>query len=138
MGGKLNPPESPDFHPLAGSVVELRETVREHVTFTNWDILWGIRAVHPGATSQWHQTTLFSQVLLALVNELDFTEATTHTTPPVVADVDTARCTTPPFGTERENCSPLVVTTSIGQLSLGLSGDNPERSPNDSPRGNTF
>ena len=94
--------------------------------------------VHPGATSQWPQTTLFSQVLLALVNELDFTEATTHTAPPVVANVDMARCTIPPFGTERENHYLLVITTSIGQLSLGPNGNNPKRSPNDSPRGNTF
>ena len=32
---KHNPPESPEFHPLAGGVVELREAVREYVTFTN-------------------------------------------------------------------------------------------------------
>ena len=135
---KLNLPESPDFHLLVGSIVELREKVWEHVTFTNWDILQGIGAVHLGATSQWPQATVFSQVLLTLVDKLDFTEATTHTAPPAVADVDMARCTTPLFGMERENCYLLVITTSIGKLSLGPSGNNPKRSPNDSPRGNTF
>ena len=33
---KLNPPKSPDLCPLAGSVVELRETVQEHVTAVEW------------------------------------------------------------------------------------------------------
>ena len=103
---KHNLPESPDFHPLAGGIVELREVVREHITFTNWDILWGLGVVHLGNTNQWLQTSLFSQVLSPLGDEpsgLDtgFTEATTQTTPPVVADV--ARCTTPPFGMERDN-----------------------------------
>ena len=38
---KLNLPESPDLHPLAGSVIELREKVKEHIVFTKWDIIWG-------------------------------------------------------------------------------------------------
>ena len=36
---KLNPLEGPNFHPLVGSVVELMEMVKEHVVFTNWDLL---------------------------------------------------------------------------------------------------
>ena len=50
---KLNLPESPDFCPLVGSVIELREMVKEHVMFTNWDLFWGLGRVNPGATSQW-------------------------------------------------------------------------------------
>ena len=83
---KHNLLESPDFHPLVGGAVELREAVREHVTFTNWDVLWGLKAgavelreavrehvtftnwdvlwglgaVNPGATDQWPQTSMFS------------------------------------------------------------------------------
>ena len=38
---KLKPPISLDLHPLAGSVVELRETVWEHVTFNHWDVMQG-------------------------------------------------------------------------------------------------
>ena len=126
-----------------GGIVELREVVREYVTFTNWDVLQGLGAVHPGATNQWPQTSLFSQVLLLPGDEpsgLDtgFTEATTQTAPPFVANVDMDRCTTPPFGMEGENQYQLVVTTSIEQLSLGPSGNNPEKSPTDLPRGNTF
>ena len=39
---KFNLLESPDLCPLAGSIVELRETLWEHVTFTNWDVLQGL------------------------------------------------------------------------------------------------
>ena len=135
---ELNPPESSDLCPLAGSVVELRETVQEYVTFTNGDILLDLGAIHLGATNQWPQTTLFSWVLSPLVKEQDFKEATIHTTPPVGADVDTARCTTPLSGMERENWYLLVITASVEQLSLGPGGNNPERSTTDSPRGNIF
>ena len=48
---KLNLPRSPDLCPLAGSVVELRETVREHVTFNHWDDVQGLGMIHPGSTS---------------------------------------------------------------------------------------
>ena len=140
---KHNLPESPDTHPLVGGVIELRESVRECITFTSWDVFWDLGAVYQGATNQWPQATLFSQVLSLLGNksgELDtgFTEAITQTAPLAAADVDMARCTTPPFGMERENCYLLVMTTSIEQLNLGPSGDNPKRSPNDSSRENTF
>ena len=134
---KLNPLESPDLCPLAGSVVELRETVWEHVTFTNWDVLWGLGAVHLGATSWWPQNTLFSQVLSLLVEGQDFMEAMTHTTLPI-ADEDVARCTTPPSGTGKENWYLLVITASVEQLSLGPSSNNPEGPTNDSSSGSTF
>ena len=57
---KLNPLRSADLHPLAGSVVELRETVQEYVTFDHWDVVQGLGVIHLGSTSQWPQTTLFS------------------------------------------------------------------------------
>ena len=135
---ELNLLESPDLCPLAGSVVELRETLWEHVTFTNGDVLQGLGTVYPEVTNQWPQATLFSRVLSPLVTEQDFTEATIHTTSPAVTDVDTARCTTPPFGTEGESWYLLVITASVEQLSLGSSSNNPERSTTDLPRGNTF
>ena len=34
---KLNLPDGSNFRLLAGSVVELKEMVKEHVVFTNWD-----------------------------------------------------------------------------------------------------
>ena len=134
---KLNLLESPDLHPLAGSVLELRETVQEHVTFTNWDVVWGLGVIHLGSTSQWPQTTLFSCVLSLPVEGQDCMGTTTHTASPI-ADEDVARCTTPPSGTERENQYLLVVTTSVGKLRLGPGGNNPERSTTDPHSGNTF
>ena len=140
---KHNPPENPDSHPLAGGVPELGEAVREYITFTNWEVFWGLGADYQGATNQWPQATLVCQILLLPGNksgELDtgFTEDTIQTAPPAIANVDMARCTTPPFGMERENHYLLVITASIEQLNLGPDSDIPDRCPNDSPRGNTF
>ena len=67
---KLNLPRSPDLCPLAGSVVELIETVQEYVT------------------------TLFSCMLSLSVKGQDLMEATTHTTSPI-AEEDLTRCTAP-------------------------------------------
>ena len=50
---KLHWPENPDFHPLARSVIELRERVKEHVMFTNWDVFLSLGRVNPEAMSQW-------------------------------------------------------------------------------------
>ena len=76
-------------------------------------------------------------MLSLLVKGQDFVETTTHTASPI-ADEDMARCTTPPSGTERKNWYLLVVAASVGQLSLGPGGNNPERSTTDSHGGNTF
>ena len=54
---KLNLPENPYFHPLARSVIELRERVKEHVMVTKWDVIWGLGRVNLGAASQWPQTS---------------------------------------------------------------------------------
>ena len=67
----------------------------------------------------------------------DFMENTTDTTSPI-ADEDAAGCTSPPSGTEGENWYLLVITASVGQLSLGPGSNNPERSTTDSPSGNMF
>ena len=48
------------------------------------------------------------------------------------------RGTTPPSGTEREDWYLLVITASVGQLNLGPSSDNPERSTTDPCDENTF
>ena len=124
---KLNLPRSPDLHPLAGSIVELRENMQEHITFNHWDVVYGLGAIHLGSTSQWPQTTLFSHVLSPPVERQDFSETTTHTTSSA-AEEDTTRCTTLPSRTEKENWYLLVVTASVGQLNLGPGGDGPKRS----------
>ena len=83
---KLNLPRSPDLCPLAGSIVELRETVQEYVTFNHWDVVQGLWVIHLISTSQWPQPTLFSHVLSLPVEGQDFMETTTHTASPVVEE----------------------------------------------------
>ena len=39
---KHNPLENPDTCSLAGGVIELREAVREYVTFTRWIVFWDL------------------------------------------------------------------------------------------------
>ena len=118
---KLNSPRSLDLCPLVGSIVELRETVQEHVTFNHWDVVQGLGVIHLGSTSRWPQTTLFSHMLSPPVEEEDFAEVTTHTTS-AVAEEDVAGCPTPMLGTERQNQYLLVV----GQLNLGPGSNNPK------------
>ena len=55
---RLNPPADPDFCPLARSVLELKERVKEHVVFSKQDIIQGLGRIDPGTTSQWPQPTL--------------------------------------------------------------------------------
>ena len=38
---KFRPPAHPDFCPLVMSIMELMESVKEHVIFSKWDIIWG-------------------------------------------------------------------------------------------------
>ena len=64
-------------------------------------------------------------------------ETTTHTAFPI-GEEDMIRCTSPLSGTQRENQYLLVVTASMGQLNLGLNGDNHERSTADPHEENTF
>ena len=120
---KLNLPDGSEFCPLAGSVVELREMVKEHVAITNWDLLWDLEKVDLRAMGQWPQTNLSRRVILPLGDEpsktdTSFTEATTQTISLAETDTEPLRHTTPLVRVEGENWYLLVVTTSIGQLSL--------------------
>ena len=116
----LNLPDSSNFCPLVGSVAELKETVKEHIVFTSWDLLWDLGRVDPRATNQGPQIGPSSQVMLPLGGKpnTSFTEATTQTISPAVTDTEPVRHTTPPVGTEGENWYLLVVSALIGQLSL--------------------
>ena len=107
------------------------------VTFNHWDVVQGLGVIHLGSTSRWPQTTLFSHMLSPPVAGQDFMETTTVTASPI-AEEDVTRCTTPLSGTERENRYLLVVTASVGQLNLGPSGNNHERSTADPHDENTF
>ena len=53
----LNLPVDPDFCPLARSVLELKEMVKEHVVFSKKDVTWGLGRINLRNMSQWPQTT---------------------------------------------------------------------------------
>ena len=99
---KPNLPRSPDLRPLAGSIVELRETVQEHVTFDHLDVVYGLRVICLGSTSQWPQATMFSHVLSSPMEGPDFVEITTLPTSSA-DEKDMTRDATPPYKMESEN-----------------------------------
>ena len=120
---KVSPLRSPDLHPLAGSVVELREMVREYVVFNHWDVVQDLGATHLEPTHCQPHATLFSHVLSLLGEEQEQREATTH----AAMEEDMTRCITLPSRMERENQYLLLITTSVGQLNLGPGGNNIRR-----------
>ena len=140
---KLNPLESPNFCPLAGSVIELREAVREHIVFTNSDLLWYLGRVNLRAMNQWPQPSSSSRIVLPLGNEpseLDnsFFKATTQTASLPVSCVELLRHITPPDGMEEENWYLLVITALIRHLSLGFTSNGLRESSTALPGGDTF
>ena len=53
-----NLPDSPDFCPLASSVLELRKRVKEHVVLSKQDIIQGLGWINLGNTAWWPQTSV--------------------------------------------------------------------------------
>ena len=147
---RFNPPEDPDFCPLARSVLELRERVKEHIIFTKQDIIQGLGRINLGATSQWPQPTptglgrvdpplsphvtisegTYTTVPLTRLQVDDwpvgqnasFMEVTTQTASPTMSRVEVTRPITPPDNTEEENWYVLVMTALIRQLNLETTG----------------
>ena len=67
-----------------------------------------------------------------------FTESTNQTISPAMTHTEPIRHTTPPVGVEGENWYLLVITASIGQLSLDSASNGLEGSSTDLCGGNTF
>ena len=101
--------------------------MQEHVTFSHRDVVQGLGAVHLESTSQWPQTTLLNHILRPPVEEQNFVEATTSTTPST-AEEDMTECVTPLPRLGVENQYVFVATDSVGQLNLGPHGDDPKGS----------
>ena len=117
--------------------------VREHVVFTNRDVLQGLGRVNLGATSQWPQPSLSSRVALPLgdePSELDtgLIEATTQTASLAMSYVELLRHITPLDGMEEENQYLLVITTSRRQLNLESAGNDFGESSTAPPGGDNF
>ena len=45
---KLNLPDGSNFHPMMGSVIELKEMIKEHIVFSNGDLLWDLGGLTRG------------------------------------------------------------------------------------------
>ena len=122
----LIPLEDPNFCPLAGSVVELREMVKKHIMLTNWDLLQNLGE----AGNQSPLASSSSKAVLPLGGKSDtsFTEATTQTISPTATNNESIKHTTPLVGMEGENWYLLVITASIGQLSLESASNGPKGS----------
>ena len=54
---KFNLPASLDFCPLVRSILELKESVKEHVIFSKQDIIQGLGRFDPGSMNWWPQPT---------------------------------------------------------------------------------
>ena len=50
---KFNLPASLDFCPLVRSILELKESVKEHIIFSKQDIIQGLGRIDPGSVNWW-------------------------------------------------------------------------------------
>ena len=73
---KQSLPRSWNLHPLADSVIELWEVVKEYVTFNHQDVTKGL------GTDEEPQATIFSQVLSSPSENQEAGRTTTHTALP--------------------------------------------------------
>ena len=115
---KCNLPGNPDFHPLAESVRELRQAVREFVNITQEDVMEGLMMEGPEDGHQPSPMTIFSQVLDPLANRQEAEESSAWPRDRAV------ECTPPTLRLEQEDRYVLVVTSSMKQLTTGPDGNN--------------
>ena len=94
------------LHPLAESVIELWEAVKEYVTFNHQDIICGL------GTNGEPQATLFSWVLSSLSMNSDIGRAATHTAG-TVAKRDMTEHATSLARTKMENPCLLFIMASV-------------------------
>ena len=140
---RLNPLVDPDFCPLARSVLELRERVKEHIICTKQDVIQGLGRIDPGTTSQLPQptptdlgrvdsplspcvTTVPSTRLQAddrpIGQDASLMEAATQTASTTMSWGKLTSPITPLEQREVENWYVLVMTASIRQLNLETTG----------------
>ena len=114
---------------MAKSVIELRERVKEHVVFTDWDIFWDLGRVNLEVMGQWPQISSSGRLEPPLEDQpgeqnAHLMEAATQTASPVMPDVELTRRITLPDRMEEENWYVLVITASRRQLNLGAADDD--------------
>ena len=103
---------SQNLCPLAESVIELREVVKEYITFTHWDIIQGL------GTNKESHTTIFSRVLSSSSEDQEVGRAATHTAH-LATKRDMTEHTAPLARVKVENPCLLFVMASVAQLNLG-------------------
>ena len=88
---KLNLPADPDFCPLARSVLELKERVKENDVFSKQDIIQGLGRINPG---QWSQPIICGTG--GMESNLAGVQETHGTTPSLFGSLPGSRNTTFP------------------------------------------
>ena len=131
---KQSPLRSQNLCPLAESVIELLEMVKEYITLNYLDIIQDLGVTDKESPSHELQATVFSCVLSSPKEEQQLKRSTTHIAS-FATKRDTAKYTASPARTERENPCLLLVTASIAQLNLGPGGNTTRRS---TAEGNAF
>ena len=117
---KQSPPKRQNLCPLAETVIELQEAVKEYITFTHWDIIQGL------GTDEESHATIFSRVLSSSSEDQEVGRAATHATQ-LAAKRDMTEHTTPLARVKMENPCLLFVMASVAQLNLGLAVDTAGR-----------
>ena len=121
---KCNPPGNPDFCPLAESVRELRQAIREFMNITQEDVMEGLKMEEPEGGHWLSPRTIFSQVLSPQANRQESAESSTQPKDRAV------QCTPPLLRLEWEDRYVLVVASSMRQLTIGPSCSNVRRGRN--------
>ena len=111
---KQSLPRHWSLRPLAESVMELQEVVKEYITFNHQDVICGL-----GADEE-PQATIFSQVLSPLSENSDVGRTATNTAG-TVAKKDITEHATSLARTKMENPCLLFVTSSVAWPNLGPS-----------------
>ena len=131
---KQSLPRSQNLRPLAESVIELWEAVKEYVTLNYLDIIQGLGMTDEESPSHESHATIFSHVVSSPKEEQELRRTTTYITS-TATKRDTSKYTASPARTERENPCLLLVTASVAWLNLGPGSSTARRS---TAEGNAF
>ena len=121
---KCNLPGNLDFCPLAESVRELRQAIREFVNITWEDVMEGLKMEEPVGGHWPSPTAKFSWVLGPPANRQEVEESSAQPGDRAI------KCAPPPLKLEQEDCYMLVITSLMQWLTIGPGSDNVRRGRN--------
>ena len=121
---KCNLPKNPDFHTLAESMRELRQTICEFINITPEEVIKGLEMEEPEGGHQLPPMTIFSCVLDPPANRQEVEESSTRTRNRPI------QCTSPTLRLEQDNRFVLVITSLMSQLTIETGNRNVKRSRN--------